>query len=504
MSEINIEKNRRELPLNKALQLIIGSLLLGVFFNVLFYKQIPALSCFLFTVAFYILYFITLSKKPSLKLNIENFLLVTLALLALNYAVHSNMVLFVLNLLIVPILIIAHTILNSRKNSYSWYTILFISDLIIGMLTALFSNINKPFTILYRLIAKKEPSESSSPIKKILLGLLISVPLLFIIISLLVQADAVFRSLINNFSSIFQNINFNSIMTQAILILFIAIFSFSYIYSMLSQKKLNTLDEVIKPNIATPFGDPIIVVTVLSVLSVVYLIFIYIQFTYLFGSVNMKLPDNLTYATYARKGFFELVGVTLLNVLIIIYSSTRVKNNDKTTTPLLKIINSVLVLFTLIMLFSAHFRMNLYEKVYGYTYLRFFTHYFMLYIALILIPLLIRIWYKKITFSKYLIVISLIAYIVLNYINVDKIVIKNNIAHYNKTGTFDVTYISTLSYDSIPELVKLYNTTKSNHPYFEKDLYNLLSKKKHQLEHWNHIQSYNYSASKARNLLNDF
>lgn len=506
MSEINIDIERKELPVKTSTRLLIGSLLLGVLFNLLFYKELPALSFLVFTLSFYVLYFAMLHKIPKPALNIESLIFVSAVLLAASYAIHSNTVLFLFNLLLVPTLIITHTILVSKKNSYLWHSFLFLSDLFIGTLTALFSNLNKPFLILYSLIMKNPPGNHFIVTKKVLLGLLLSLPILIITISLLTEADAVFNKLIVNFSNVFHRFNMNSLFVQGFIIITITLFAFSYLYSMLSKNKLNGLEKVVNPSksIPTPFADPIIVLTMLTILCLIYLIFVYIQFAYLFSSINLKLPDELTYAEYARKGFFELIDATLLNVGTIVFSSTLVKTSTKLTTLVLKTSNTILVLFTAVMLFSAHFRMSLYEKVYGYTYLRFFTHYFMIYIVLILCAVLIKIWYNSITFSKYFIVITILVYTTLNYVNVDKILIDNNISHYNKTGKFDVTYMSSLSFDTVPTLLNFYNTTKQQHPYFEKALCQLLLDKKLQLTKWTHIQSFNYSAIRAKHLLKNF
>ena len=58
----------------------------------------------------------------------------------------------------------------------------------------------------------------------------------------------------------------------------------------------------------------------MSVLAV-YTIFIVIQFKYLFsGGV---LPNGLNYSEYARRGFFELVVLSVLNIALISVSYTH-------------------------------------------------------------------------------------------------------------------------------------------------------------------------------------
>jgi FlaA1/EpsC-like NDP-sugar epimerase len=83
-----------------------------------------------------------------------------------------------------------------------------------------------------------------------------------------------------------------------------------------------------------------------------------------------------------------------------------------------QIMNSCLVACTMVMLLSAHFRMSLYEQEYGYTYLRVFTHAFMLFIFAILVVTLIKVWKENFLLLKSYIVISIVAYLAINYFTI--------------------------------------------------------------------------------------
>ena len=52
---------------------------------------------------------------------------------------------------------------------------------------------------------------------------------------------------------------------------------------------------------------------VLGLLDVLFLAFVLVQFRYLFGGAELvQVSATLTYAEYARRGFFELVAVAAL------------------------------------------------------------------------------------------------------------------------------------------------------------------------------------------------
>ena len=71
--------------------------------------------------------------------------------------------------------------------------------------------------------------------------------------------------------------------------------------------------------------DNIISNTILTILNFVYLIFCYIQIVNLFIGYS-NLPEY-EYANYARQGFFQLMIVSIIN-LIIILITTHNKNED--------------------------------------------------------------------------------------------------------------------------------------------------------------------------------
>ena len=61
-------------------------------------------------------------------------------------------------------------------------------------------------------------------------------------------------------------------------------------------------------------GDTLILNILLFAIAAVYTIFAVVQFRYLFA--EQTLPYGLTYTEYARKGFFELLFLTGINILL--------------------------------------------------------------------------------------------------------------------------------------------------------------------------------------------
>ncbi len=166
------------------------------------------------------------------------------------------------------------------------------------------------------------------------------------------------------------------------------------------------------------------------------------------------LPNGLTYAEYARKGFFELIFVTVMNMSIILAGVLVTKNENLKQEKVLKIIYSIMILFTFNLLVSSFYRMNLYEKAYGYTELRLFVQFFIVFLGISIISMMAWIWKREIPLFKMGVVTAITVYMVLNFINVDKIIASKNFDHFVTTGHLDRAYITTLSIDAYEVIEK--------------------------------------------------
>ncbi|MGF7060441.1 hypothetical protein HNR33_004133 [Brassicibacter mesophilus] len=357
--------------------------------------------------------------------------------------------------------------------------------------------------------------------KKIFVGILISAPILIVIIALLSSADIVFSEMISflptKLSYVLRNANFINTVAQLLLIVFVATYSYSCIYYLFTpieilkkekeeeKKAVNNQLPASKqnipnsPNVALSkekiFFDSTILTTVLVMINIVYLIFCFIQFTYLFNNGSNNLPGGFTYAVYARQGFFQLLLVTMLNFIIIILSFKYTDfKNSKTN----KRINGLLLLmgtFTYIMIYSSFYRMGLYSQNYGYTYLRVFVYFFLSLETVLLGATLVYILKPKFNLAKFYIFTFLIFYIGLNYLNIDSMIAKNNIDRYFETGKIDFYYLTTLSYDAVPQISRLLETENSSIRREVEDYFIVLKKDLQNQYSW---QEFNLSRYRAR------
>lgn len=316
-----------------------------------------------------------------------------------------------------------------------------------------FAYIRKAFSVMGSLIPRRK-GPGNETVRKVLLGMVIGLPLLLIILSLLASADQVFAHYLNEIPNFFEGIRLDEAFAHAFLILFGFLLSFSFIWS-LSVKRKDDQSMNDEKRLNGRVLDPVAWLTVLTMVDLVYVAFVAIQCSYLFGGLKDSLPEAFTYSEYARRGFFELVMVAMINFGILWGYFGFVREKRGKSWQLTRILNTLLVACTLVMLFSAHFRMSLYEEAYGYTYLRMFTHLFMGFLLILLLMTLYRIWNERFNLAKPTLVAAVLAYLLVNYINVDAIIARLNTDRYFKTGKVDVNYLSVLSYDAVPELLRL-------------------------------------------------
>jgi cbb3-type cytochrome oxidase subunit 3 len=194
--------------------------------------------------------------------------------------------------------------------------------------------------------------------------------------------------------------------------------------------------------------------TVLILVNMLFAAFVGIQFTYLFGGAANVTEAGYTFADYARRGFFELLTVAILTMLLILGLNWLSRRENKGQIRLFNGLGSVLVSLVLVMLVSAWRRMALYEAAFGYTELRLIVYVCMAWLALTLVWFLLTLWVRPDRFAigALLAVMGFVA--TLNLINPDAFIARQNLDRYARTGDLDVAYLTSLSDDAVLQLVR--------------------------------------------------
>ncbi len=195
---------------------------------------------------------------------------------------------------------------------------------------------------------------------------------------------------------------------------------------------------------------------VLGSVIVLFVAFLTVQFRYLFGGAPLvQVVPGLTYAQYARSGFFELVtasAIVLPLLLTVDWLLLPVAKRDRTAVHALAF---VLIALVFLLMASALQRMLLYQREFGLTELRFFVTAFMGWLALMFLLYLVTVVRgRREYFLSTGIAVSFIFLLGLNILNPDAWIARTNIARAMEGKQFDASYNAHLSYDAIPILTQ--------------------------------------------------
>lgn len=434
-----------EIKLSHKMRLLFVGLafLYGLMYDLLAYNQHIGLG-FVILVNLSVLMFIAacvvtkqLKQPLALLLIIPIFLLSLSTLLYTNFLVVNFVPLFLFVLIIIFFLLL--TLRNKDKVKFSFCAIPVLKHIDLP-----FSNWGKIYRDLFRRTENKKGNY-----KKVALGIVIASPILLIFAILFANADKIFADMVSNITfNIPVTVPWRIFRTLGITLLASGLF-----YVLISPAhNLREIREIISK------ADKVIAGTVLSLLNVLFLSFVFIQIKYLFGNSNYVFVNNISYAEYARSGFFELawvLGLVAL-ILLVVYRLFCKKNFSKfvATTQVL------LVIQTGIIAVSALKRMNLYQDMFGFTVKRLYVEWFIYFALLILLIAAVSIavnWsFRKFLYSS--IVLGLISITGVALLDVDRMIAKENVDRYLKGKELDMNYLFFLSHSAIPEVKRAFDS----------------------------------------------
>lgn len=435
-------------------KILYSSLFLSILQSILFWHKSPGISIAIFLTATIILIIYNLKEKEMLKNKKGILWAMPIVLLGLTYFIFNNTFFKMLN---VPVILSLFVIMCMNITKTKITENKFIRQIL--------DRILKPFVILFDFISdfdmdkffekqKENKNSKAENIKKVGKSLLIAIPVILVIIFLLSSADSVFGSIFSNFTKAISKMleikTINDLLGRILVIAVVFVYVSGFIIAFVKSEKQEELDE---KSTGIKLSDLTLKILLVS-LNIIYLLFSIIQFRYLF--MNAGKTSNFDYATYARTGFFQLMFVSFINFALLHISK---KSGDKN-----KFLKIMIIIFTIIIVISAAFRMHLYEQEYGYTYLRLFVYFTLMTEILVLVPILARICGQKIDTFKTTIQIIVIMYVALNFINIDKIITRNNIDKYLSNvedESIDYYYLREMTRtDSIEEQLRILNKSE--------------------------------------------
>ncbi|MCC6804208.1 MAG: DUF4173 domain-containing protein [Anaerolineae bacterium] len=294
-------------------------------------------------------------------------------------------------------------------------------------------------------------------------GLVITVPVVLVFGLLFSAADAVFAGYVDSIVSLLR---FPSLSGELFHLAFIGGIAWmacgAVAYGVARRERLLHKDRADRPKRKLPALGMIEGCMVLGSVDLLFALFVIIQFAYFFGGRAALEVTNLSYAEYARRGFFELVAISVLTLaLVLALDGMTVRRLDRHTT-IFRGLAVLLVALTGVILVSASQRMLLYEEQFGFTLLRVQTHVFMCWLAVLFGFFLLALFRLRLRVFSLGVLLVMIGYLgTLNLMNVEQYIAERNIARAAEGYELDFYYLSTFSVDALPPILDLYHTTDS-------------------------------------------
>jgi hypothetical protein len=279
-------------------------------------------------------------------------------------------------------------------------------------------------------------------------GLIIAMPLLLLFGALFAYGDEQFAKWITNAFTF----NFADVLLDVVLFAVLALF----VGGFLRRLVLNSQEPTVPPvqaDVRKPITlGTIELATIFFSLDILFAAFVAIQFRYFFwGTAQVHVAQGLTYAEYARSGFFELTVASALTLPVVLGFHALVPQASAKAKHVFSALSSILIACDLIVLLSAVQRMRLYIGAFGLSELRLFTTAFIIWLAVILVWLcwtVIR--HRRERFAFGALVAGYAIILGLNYANPDALIAKTNL---DPSKHVDAQYLSGLSLDAAPVIV---------------------------------------------------
>jgi hypothetical protein len=278
-------------------------------------------------------------------------------------------------------------------------------------------------------------------------GTVMAVPPLMVLTALLASADPVFERVLHN--AVFVGIE--PMLEHLAFAGFIAWVTSGYLRAFLVNDDV-VMDRVHLPR---PAIAPSEISIALSLLSILFIVFLVVQVRYLFGGADLvEITKGLTYAEYARRGFFELVVATALVVPVLLVADWAAREDDARGRRLVHATSALIVVLLFGVLASAAYRMWLYQDAYGLTEDRLYGTMFMVWLTVVLALLAATVLRgKRSGFAFKAVMAGGACIVALHVINPHALIARVNIDRAGSGSEVDAKYLRTLSADAVPTLV---------------------------------------------------
>ena len=414
------------------------SLVYGLIFTFCLYKNISGITfpiCVGATIGFAILFM----RKINYRI-MKNSLpyLVGMGLLGLSSAYTTSAFMLFFNIVGILLLFMVFMI-HQFYNDYLWNFPAYLKRIFILMGTTV-QSIPYPYWHGGWFFSKNKNIGRNNTLIAVVVGFVVAMGILCVTLPLLLSSDIMFSKI---FGELLSYINFSTLFWISLTFIIGFTLPYAFFTALCRYNFPEGRERKMK------YFDPVIGITFTSIVSLIYMVYCAIQIMYLFLGMSAGLPQYVTYAEYARGGFWELLFVSIINFIIILLCLYLFRENI-----VLKIILTIMCGCTFVMIVSSAYRMKMYVGEYNLTFLRILVLWFLVVLALIMIGMTVSIYKKRFPLFKYIIAVVSVMYIGFSFSRPDVIIAKYDISQWKNGDSQDFFYLmyETLSIDAAPEI----------------------------------------------------
>ncbi|MFE7744726.1 DUF4153 domain-containing protein [Nocardia sp. NPDC057455] len=192
-------------------------------------------------------------------------------------------------------------------------------------------------------------------------------------------------------------------------------------------------------------------------LAILFAAFVATQFVVLFGGDDhVQETSGLTYAEYARTGFWQLSAVTVLTLAVLTVVLRWAAQDTATDRWWLRGLLAAVSVLALVIVASALGRMWTYQQAYGFTVLRLLVEACELWLGCVYVLVLVavlrlrRAWLPRAVLGT-----AMATLLALAVLDPERLIAEKNIDRWQRGETLDTEYLVTLSPDILPATDRL-------------------------------------------------
>ena len=279
-------------------------------------------------------------------------------------------------------------------------------------------------------------------------GALLALVPLVVFGALFISADEVFATIIGDF----VRIDLQAFASHLVVISLLSWLACGYLVGVSSGTRLPWVRRLQSAGPSLGIAE---VATALGLVDLLFLAFVIVQFRYLFGGgAWVEVTPGLTYAAYARAGFFQLVAAVALAIPWLLVTHALLDDRGFMARSVFATFAGVHFLLLLAIVASAIQRMLVYQTAYGLTELRVVVTAALVWLTVVVV------WFGATVFSgrrdRFAFGALVTAFVLvgaLQLINPAGLVARHNLDRMAELGGVDVEYLGSLGSDAAPLLV---------------------------------------------------